>query len=268
MSTREALAGQVAVVLGVGRDLGRSTALALAREGADVVLVARTSTVTAQVADEIHALGRRAWAFGADLTDPAHCEEMAAYVRTLTDHVDVLVSVVGGAGTSKGAEFAHARDDGFEAWRAVFDTTFWAPAQAMGVLVDLLRAADEAHVVVVNSLATVQPMARRGAYNAAKAALAGLTRTMAVELAADGIRVNGLHMGPARAQAWEGAVAETVVRDGLPRDEVVARYEAMSPLNYVPDVDEIAETIVFLASRQSRPMTGQGVHVSLGAWMS
>jgi NAD(P)-dependent dehydrogenase (short-subunit alcohol dehydrogenase family) len=268
MSTREPLAGQVAVVLGVGRDLGRSTALALAREGADVVLVARTDAVTGQVVDEIHALGRRAWAFQADLTDPAQCEEMAAGIGALTDHVDVVVSIVGGAGTSKGADFVHARDDGFEAWRAVFDTTFWAPAQAMGALVDLLRAADEAHVVVVNSLATVQPMARRGAYNAAKAALAGLTRTLAIELAPDGIRVNGLHMGAARTQEWETAVAETVQRDGVSHDEVVARYEAMSPLRYVPDVDEIAETIVFLASPQSRPMTGQGVHVSLGAWMS
>jgi NAD(P)-dependent dehydrogenase (short-subunit alcohol dehydrogenase family) len=268
MSTREALAGRVAVVLGVGRDLGRSTALALAREGADVVLVARTGAVTAQVADEIHALGRRAWVLQADLTDPAQCEEMAAGVGAVTDHVDVLVSIVGSAGTSKGAEFVHARDDGFQAWRAVFDTTFWAPAQAMGALVELLRAADEAHIVVVNSLATVQPVARRGAYNAAKAALAGLTRTLAVELAPDGIRVNGLHMGPARTHEWETAVAETVERDRVPREQVVARYAAMSPLQYVPGVDEIAETIVFLASPQSRPMTGQGVHVSLGAWMS
>jgi NAD(P)-dependent dehydrogenase (short-subunit alcohol dehydrogenase family) len=256
------------VVLGVGRDLGRSTALALARAGADVALVARTTQVTAEVADEVRALGRRAWPIEADLTDLEQCATMATAVAAVTDHVDVAVSIVGGAGTSRGAEFADARHDGFTAWRAVFETTFWAPAQGVAALLDLLRAADEAHVVVVNSLATMRATARRGAYTAAKAALAGLTRILAVELAPTGIRVNGLHMGPTRTDAWATAVAEAVERDDLPVDEVVARYASTNPLGYVPEVDEIADAIVFLASPQSRAITGQGLHASLGAWMT
>jgi NAD(P)-dependent dehydrogenase (short-subunit alcohol dehydrogenase family) len=259
---------RIAVVLGVGRDLGRSTALALARDGADVALVARGSEVTREVAGEIRGLGRHAWCFEADLTDLGQCVDLGRQLAAVTDRVDVAVSIVGGAGTMRSSEFEHAGDDRFDGWRAVFETTFWAPTQSIWALVGLLRAADQAHVVIVNSLAAVFPRAGRGAYTAAKAALAGLPRVMALELAADGIRVNGLHMGAARTIAWEQAVSEAAEREGIGRDEVIARYASTSPLDYVPHPDEIADAIAFLASARSRAITGQGVHANLGAWMT
>ncbi len=188
--TNGLVADRVVLVSGVGPGLGRDLALALARAGADVVLAARTPSTLEQVADEVRALGRRALPVPTDITDPAQCQRL---VEAAVGHFGQLHVLVSSAFVQP--PFEHVEHASEETVRSSFEVNFFGHVWLTQAAVPHLRASAPASIVFINTMSTRRTRAKFGLYTAAKMALLGLAKVLAVELGPDRIRVNSVHPG-------------------------------------------------------------------------
>lgn len=254
--------GKIAVVVGVGPDLGRSTALALADAGADVALVARSTDLTSRVAEEIEGRGRRAWVLTADITDAGQCVSLADQLASEVGHIDILVLVpAGGAGRSIEDE-----DDTLSGWRSAYEVNVFGTMQVTKALLELLKASGDGRIIVVNTSASERGLPGLEAYASSKAALQSLTRTLAGELGEWGIKVNGVHPGTIVTSRLEQYYAMRASAEGTTVDQITDDEIATTVLGYLPDCADIAGAILFLASPLARAITGQALHVNAGQW--
>ncbi|MCB9570130.1 MAG: SDR family oxidoreductase [Myxococcales bacterium] len=236
--------GKGVVVSGASSGIGRATALAAAREGADLVLIGRKQAALDEVAAEIRALGRRATAVVADLMDADARRRAIDGATAALEGIDLLVNAAGviASGTIETTALAD-----FEAMFALNTT---APFHLIQLALPALKARRGA-VVNVSSVTGIRSFPGVLAYCSSKAALDQLTRCVALELAADGVRVNAVCPGVVVSQLHR--------RGGM--DE--ARYAAFlehskttHPLGRVGEPDEIAALILFLGGGESGWITG------------
>lgn len=252
------LDGRVALVTGGGRGIGRAIALGMAGAGADVCVVARHVDQVSRVADAVRALGRRALAVSADLRDPGAPPH---FLRRMLDGLGVPDIVVNNAGASDmKSEFV---DSTMSEWKQHFDLLFTAHASVTQEAVRAMRAGGRPGVVVnVSSI-----FGLRGApggekelgsvsyYTAAKHALVGLTRALAIELAPIGVRVNALCPG------W----VDTAMNPSAgARPEFLRRNLDQIPMGRWGAPEEMVGPAIFLASDASSFMTGQTLVVDGG----
>lgn len=253
----------MALVSGVGPGIGRSIVMALARHGADMVLAARRQHVLEEVAAEVEQLGRRVVWLPTDITKPVECQRLVNHALIELGHLDVLVNNAHRGGT----DHPLATSDLDGPWRAAMETNFFGSLTMTQAALAALVDAGDGRIVNINTMAVRDVQPGQGPYAASKAALAMATRTLAVELGGHGIRVNSVHpgytLGPAVA-AW----SERVATDrGVSAAEVLAEVADQAALRYLPDADEVAGTVVYLASDLARPVTGQSIDVNAGAWL-
>jgi 7-alpha-hydroxysteroid dehydrogenase len=239
---------RVAVVTGAGRGIGAASALALAEAGADVVLAARTEDQLLEVAAQVESLGRKAIVVTGDLRD---LDQVAALAQTAVDslgRLDVLVNNVGGW---MPREFAKTDVDSLE--KAFHFNVSTAHALTQASLPHLL-AGDGGAIVSISSV--MGRITGRGylAYGTAKAALAHWTRLAARDLAPR-VRVNAIAVGSVATSALEIVTGD----EGL-----TAQMEAGTPLRRIGEPDEIAATVLFLASPAGGYITGKVVEVDGG----
>ncbi len=253
------LAGKVAVVSGLGPGMGRDIALALAREGADIVMAARRDQRMRRVADEIEGLGMQAQCVQADVTDRESCDALAAAARDTFGRVDVVVNNAFAGGGS-----ATFEDADLESWRTAFDVNLFGSLQLTQSLLPLLKEQEDSRVIMINTMSVQRIDAGFGAYAASKAALASATKTLARELGQYGVRVNGIHPGYIWGPSVEWYLNELARERGVTFQEVYDELAAETCLGYLPSSEEIAGTVVFLASPLSRPVTGQAISVNAG----
>jgi NAD(P)-dependent dehydrogenase (short-subunit alcohol dehydrogenase family) len=251
--------GKVAVIAGVGPGLGRDTALAMARHGADVVLSARTTETSEQVAQEVRDLGRRALVVPCDITDPVACDALAAATIAEHGHLDVLVVNAFREGPHRTVEAADLDD-----WRTTMEVNFFGSLHLVRSAVPHLRNVDAGRIVLVNTMSVHQAQDRFGGYAASKAALAMICKTLALELGKDGIRVNGVFPGYIWAYAVEMYFAHKASLRGVDPQVVYDEIAAETALGYIPTSEEVAGTIVFFASELSRACTGVALPVNAG----
>jgi 7-alpha-hydroxysteroid dehydrogenase len=239
---------RVAIVTGAGRGIGAASALALAEAGADVVLAARTEDQLNEVAAQVEALGRKAIVVPADLRD---LDQVAGLAQTAVDslgRLDVLVNNVGGW---MPREFLKTNVDSLE--KAFHFNVSTAHALTEASLPHLM-AGEGGAIVSISSV--MGRITGRGylAYGTAKAALAHWTRLAARDLAPR-IRVNAIAVGSVATSALEIVTGD----EGL-----TAQMEAGTPLRRIGDPDEIAATVLFLASPAGGYITGKVVEVDGG----
>ncbi len=239
---------RVAVVTGAGRGIGAASALALAEAGADVVLSARTADQLEEVAAKIKALGRKAHVVAADLQD---LDQVAALAQTAVDtfgRLDVIVNNVGG---SMPKEFARTNVAALEG--AFHFNVSTAHALTRAAMPHLLKS-DGASVINISSV--MGRVSGRGylAYGTAKAALAHWTRLAARDLSPR-IRVNAIAVGSVATSALELVTGD----EGL-----TAQMESNTPLRRIGDPDDIAATVLFLASPAGGYLTGKVLEVDGG----
>jgi NAD(P)-dependent dehydrogenase (short-subunit alcohol dehydrogenase family) len=170
------LRDKVVVVAGIGPGLGRSIALASAREGADVVLAARTASRLDDVAKEVTALGRRGLAVPTDLTDAGAAERLAEAARDAFGRVDALVYNALAMPPIK-----ELRDVGLDAVSASFDANVVAALRLTRLFVPAL-AESKGSVVMINSMVVRYSQRTMGPYKLAKAALLAMAQSLATEL--------------------------------------------------------------------------------------
>lgn len=245
---RFTITDRVAIVTGAGRGIGRASALALAEQGADVVLAARTQEQLDHVADEIRALGRRALTVTTDVSDTSN---LAGLVDAAVSEFGRLDIVVNNAGGSAPRALMQTSERSFEAAFHFNVTTAYTLTR---LAVPHLLHSDGAAIVNISS--SMGRMSARGyaAYGTAKSALTHLTRLTAADLAPR-IRVNAVAVGATATSALE--VVLTV--DEL-RDQMVDK----TPLGRLGEPEDIALAVLYLASPAGGYITGKILEVDGG----
>lgn len=263
------LLGKTALVTGVGPGFGREIALSLARHGADVMLVARSDRVTPAIAKDIEALGRRAWCLQANVADPDSVQQLADVAANLCDGaLDICVN-----SAFHGGDFTPFADADLARWRKVMDVNFWGSVQVTHALLPQLRTAAErngdARIVMINTMSTQTIERGSGAYAASKGALATITKTLALELGPDGIRVNAVH--PGYIYADNVKVYLQMLADqrggGATAQDIYDEKAAETALGYLPTPDEIAGAVVFYCSPLASCVTGTSLPVNAGHYI-
>ncbi len=244
------VAGKIALVTGAARGIGRACAIALARAGADVALGLRARDAGGDVVEAIQALGRRALPLQMDVTRRAEIAAAVAEAHRVFGRIDILVNNAG-IGPPNPAE--SVSEDDFDATLAVnLKGTFFV-SQAVG---RLMIAAGGGRIVSLSSQAGFVALPTESVYCMTKAAIAHLTKCLAVEWAPHGINVN--------------AVAPTFIRtpgtvkwlaDEQFRRDLLARI----PLGRVGEPSDVAAAVVFLASPAASMITGATLMID-GGW--
>jgi NAD(P)-dependent dehydrogenase (short-subunit alcohol dehydrogenase family) len=237
------LDGKVALITGSTRGIGRELATGFARSGARVWVHGRSQNEAEQLADE---LGGRFVV--ADLNEPNGVRAIAETVIAAESQLDVLVNNAGVEETMPIAAMDMARFD------VVWHVNIRAPVELVHRLLPLLRAAPAASVINVTSIHDVVPYAQNSAYCASKAALAMVTRTIAIELGPEGIRVNNLAPG-----AVETDINREVL-DQIGREQ----FREWIPLGRVAQTSEMVGPALFLAADASRYVTGATIYADGG----
>lgn len=239
------LQDRVAIVSGGGTGIGAATARLFAREGAKVVVTGRRPEPIQAVADEV---GGRPVA--GDTADPVHVAEAVSVAREAFGGLDVVVA---NAGLGFGGAAADVDD---ERWGRTFDVNVTGAFRLVRAALPSLLERGRGSIVVVSSVSAVVSGTEGAAYQASKAALLGLTRSLAVDYGPRGIRANALLPGWVVTEmgdrAMEGLIgdAATSIEDAY---GVVTRH---TPLRRAASADEMAACCLFLASEESSYVTG------------
>ncbi|WP_393087643.1 SDR family NAD(P)-dependent oxidoreductase [Streptomyces sp. LN704] len=237
------MSGLTALVTGATAGIGRAVALQLAHEGAEIVVHGRDQDRGADVVAEIEKAGGTARFVQADLGDPADVERLA---REAGD-VDVLVN---NAGVYK---FLPTSEMTTELFDLHMDLNTKAPYVLVRALAPGMAQRGRGSIVNISTLAATVPAKGAGMYAASKAALEQLTAVWAAEFAERGIRVNAVAPGPTR----------TPGTDAMDADSLRAIADTTA-LRRIAEPEEIAESVVFLASRRASYITGVVLEVAGG----
>ncbi|HMJ11685.1 MAG TPA: SDR family oxidoreductase [Polyangiaceae bacterium] len=258
------LSGRVGLISGVGPGLGRAIALRLAREGADVVLLARSEGSSREIAAEVEALGRRALPLQADITDPDACA--TALERTLAafGRVDVLVNNAFTTGPMQPIEGTNI----MSAWRAPFKVNVFGTLQLSQVVAGAMKTQKEGTIVMVNSLAARQVTRDLAAYGASKAALLYATKALAAELGAHGVRVNSVVPGHIEGPSLDVYIQMEAQRLAITEDRAREQIAAQGVLQRIATPEQVASAVLFFASELSSAITGQALDVNCGQWFN
>ncbi len=261
------LADRVAIVSGVGPGLGQANAKALAREGARVVLAARSRDYLESTAAEIRTEGGTALAVPVDLTDSDSVTNLVDTAVAELGRLDVLVN-----NAFRMSTLAPFETSDLATWRKIYDVNVFGALGLTQAAVPHLRDAAAEHgdaaIVFISSLSSRKMTLSDTDYSTSKGAINAAVRCLASELGPDRIRVNGVVPGWIGGPSVEMYLSWQAEERSVPADEVRGEIEARIPLREIPPQDDIAHAVVFLASPWARVITGQLLDVNGGEWMN
>ncbi len=250
------LRGNAVLLVGASRGIGRETARLLGTEAARVALVARDAAALEETAADVRRAGGEAVLVAADVTDPQAAAAAVQRAVEALGPLDVLIHAVGRGFRGAFLEIDEAT------WREAFELDFFAAARILRLAVPHLRRGGR--IILLGAASARQPSRGQSPSNAAKAALANLTRSLAEELAPAGLTVNCVAPGRIlTARRRERLEKEARARGVSPADRF--RDDAVDvPLGRLGDPVDVAAMVVFLASPRASYITGQVVIVDGG----
>ena len=251
-----------AVVTGAAKGMGAAITLTLAREGADVLLTARDTAALEEVAGEVRKLGRRAEVVAADVTDEAQVKAMAEKAKAFFDgRIDILVNVAGVTGPIETPAWEIETDDFSHVIEANIRGTFLPIKYVIPTMV----ARRSGKIVNIGGTSGLRGYKYRAAYSSSKWGVRGLTRTVALDAGEYGINVNVVCPGIVHTPRMDKLCEEKARVRGWTFDQVYQEYVEDMALKRVTEPQDIANAVLFLASEDSRNMTGQEIAVD-GGW--
>jgi 3-oxoacyl-[acyl-carrier protein] reductase len=253
------LQGKVAIVVAASSGLGRAIATELAREGARVVISSRDADALAETAAEVREeTGGVVEHRAADLTRAGDVDALVSFTTERFGGVDVLVNNTGGPPAGTFEDF----EDGD--WQSAFELILLSLIRCVRGVLPSMRERGGGRIVNVASSSVKQPIENLILSNTFRAGLAGLAKSLAIELAPDGILVNTLGPGrisTARSRSMDESQAES---QGVPVEEIRGRFEARIPVGRYGTPEEFARVAAFLASPANSYVTGQAILVDGG----
>ncbi len=244
------LGSQIAVVTGAGRGIGRAIALKFAAEGADIACISRTSENAEKVANDVRALGRRAWPHAVDVADAAAVNGAAEKILDEAGRVDILVN---NAGVTRDGLLMRMSDTD---WDTVLNTNLKGAFLFTRAFSRAFLKQRAGRIINISSVIGLIGNAGQANYAASKAALLGFTKSIARELGSRGITVNAIAPG----------FIETDMTAGF-NEQLRAELVKRIPLGAMGQPEDIAHAALFLASPQARYLTGQVLTVDGGMVM-
>jgi 3-oxoacyl-[acyl-carrier protein] reductase len=255
------LRGKVALVAAASRGLGRAIATELANEGTNLVLCARGADGLAAARNEIaSATGVEVHAVVADLSTLDGVQRVVNEALARYSNVDILVTNAGGppAGTFD----MHAWD----AWERAVNLTLRSVVEMTRAVLPGMRQRKWGRIINVTSIAVKQPVDNLMLSNSVRSAVTGFARTLANEVATDGVTVNNILPGYTRTERVEELAAATAAKEGLTPADIVGRFEKEIPMRRLGEPAEFAALAAFLASERASYITGQSIAVD-GGWI-
>jgi NAD(P)-dependent dehydrogenase (short-subunit alcohol dehydrogenase family) len=249
------LNGHHAVVTGAGSGIGRATAERLAEAGCQVTLLGRHVGRLQETADRI---GDLAFAAPADVTDP---DALAAAIEAGRDRFGPIDILINNAGAATSAPFL--KTDA-EAFRAMLALNLEAPAEAARLVLPGMITRRWGRIVNIASTAGLKGYAYVSAYVAAKHGLVGLTRALALEVAAKGVTVNAVCPGFTETDLVAKSIGSIIAKTGRSEEEARAALAASNPQGRLITPDEVAQTVVWLCGDGASGINGAAVPVAGG----
>ena len=255
------LQGQVAIVTGAGRGIGRATALELARMGADVVVAELDTDGADKTAALVKDAGRRAAVIPTDVTKRANLAALVERTVAAFGRIDVLVN---NAGIYRAAATLNVTE---EHWDAIMTINAKAVFFASQAVLPTMIAARRGVIVNLASMAGKVGSRTNLPYNVSKAAVISMTKSLALAHAADGIRVNCVCPGFVETDMWHQVAREQGKLLGQTPEEFTRRRAETVPLGRMERPEDVAAVIGFLASPRAGYMTGQALSIDGGLVM-
>src|SRR3989440_5073804 len=249
------LSGQVAIVTGAGRGIGRATALELATMGADIVVAELDREGAERTAAEVKGLGRRVSVVRTDVTSRTDLKAMAERARAEFGRIDILIN---NAGIYRAALPLDVTE---EHWDAIMNVNAKAVFFATQAVLPTMIAQKHGAIVSLASMAGKIGSRNNLPYNASKAAVISMTKSLALAHAADGIRVNCVCPGFVETDMWTAVSRELSVITGRSPEQFNAARRAQVPLGRMERAEDVANVIAFLASPRAEYMTGQAISI-------
>jgi NAD(P)-dependent dehydrogenase (short-subunit alcohol dehydrogenase family) len=253
------LEGRTALVSGAGPGLGRSICRRLAAEGARLVVGDLDPEAVEQTLAEVRSAGGEAVGQVTDITDEQMCRSLVELAVRTYGGLQILVN-----DAYHGGDYQRFADADLAGWRHTTDVNVWGTLRLTQAALPELRAAGDGRVVMIctHGVDLIQP--QFGAYTGSKAALAHFTQLLAAELGGDGIRVNAVFPGPMLTPGLRQFLGGEAERLGITDEEMAAGFADKNSLKYLIPPDEVAGSVVFLASDLARPVTGQAIYANAG----
>lgn len=255
------LRGKVALVAAASRGLGKAVALELGAEGAKLMLCARGSDDLESAKKFIATCtGAEVHAVVADVARKEHIDLVTTEAMARFGGVDILVTNAGGP--PAGVFENHA----WEAWERAVNLTLRSVVELTRALLPGMRSRKWGRIINITSIAAKQPVDNLILSNSIRAAVTGFARSLANEVATDGITVNNILPGYTRTERVEQLADSTATKEGITREDVLARFEKEIPMRRLGETNEFAALAAFLASERASYITGQSIAVD-GGWI-
>ena len=252
------LKGRVALVAASSRGLGRASAVALAREGADVAICARGKDDLRSAEAELVELGVRVHASVADLTLADYCRRFVSGAAEALGRVDVLVNNCGGP--PSGAFDSFGDDDYYRA----LDLNLLSVVRCTMSAVPLMRRNGWGRIINITSIAAKQPLEGLVLSNTSRAGVVGFAKTLATGLAREGITVNTVCPGLTLTDRVRAVATERAERERVSLDEALKSYVTDIPMGRMGRPEEVAALVVFLAGEPASFITGATIQADGG----
>ena len=257
------LADKTVVITGVGPGLGSEIARASLRDGAKVVLAARTAAKLEQIAKDLDPSGKRVACVATDIGDDAACAHLFAESEKRFGRIDAVVQVA-----ALDAVFGSLEQGSLDDWRRAFDVNVIGSARVARAAAASMGKTGGGSIVLIGTQAAFLPTTTQIAYGASKGALKTAMYYMAKELGPKKIRVNTVVPTWMWGPPVEGYVKMVAKQRGVATDVVIGEITSRMPLGEIPSDGDVAEAVVFFCSDRSRMISGQYLMVNAAELMT